>query len=162
MITMAMALTPKVLIADEPTSSVDVTLEAAILEELKRLRLEHRMSMILISHNLGVIAKMANQVAVMYAGCIVETADVVPLFHRAFHPYTAGLLASVINLNQATRGRAYAIRGVPPDPVNLPDQCPFLPRCHKAISECRLEPQPVLRELEPGHWVACYNPMAQF
>lgn len=159
MITMAMALGPKILIADEPTSSLDVTIEASILEELRRLKEQNHMSLLLISHNLGIIAKMADHVAVMYAGSVVERADVIPLFQRPLHPYTAGLLAAVTRLDDVERGRAFSIRGSPPDPVDLPDQCAFLPRCHKAINDCRLEPRPALRELESGHWVACYNPI---
>ena len=158
MLSMALALRPKVIIADEPTSSLDVTLQAEILERLKHFCKELRSSMILITHDMGIVAQMADNVAVMYAGSIVEYTDVRTLFKRARHPYMWGLFQSLPRLDQPER-RFEPIAGNPPDMVNLPGQCTFLPRCPKVLSECRLEPMPALEDVEPGHKVACYNAM---
>ena len=156
LISMALALRPKVLIADEPTSNLDVTLQAEILKRLKEFCKELHSSMILITHDMGIVAQMADEVAVMYAGTIVEFAEVQTLFQRPRHPYMWGLFQSLPRLDQPDR-RFQPLRGTPPDLMNLPGQCPFLPRCPKAVVRCRLEPMPPLEELEPGHKVACYN-----
>ena len=156
LLSMALALNPKVLIADEPTSSLDVTLQAEILSLLKSFCKEQYASMILITHDMGVVAQMADEVGVMYAGAIVELADVHTLFRRPLHPYTRGLLDSVPRLDGTVR-RFQSIKGDPPDLLSLPDECPLLPRCPKAINTCRLEPIPPLEEVEIGHRVACYN-----
>ena len=153
---MALALKPKVLIADEPTSNLDVTLQAEILGRLKSLCKELHSSMILITHDMGIVARMADQVAVMYAGAIVEFAGVHSLFKRPLHPYTWGLFQALPRLDASNR-RFQTVRGNPPDMLNLPGQCPFLPRCPKATNRCRLEPAPPLEEVEQGHRVACYN-----
>ena len=155
-LSMAMALRPKVIIADEPTSSLDVTLQAEILDILKKYCRESRASMILITHDMGVVAQMADDVAVMYAGDIVEYARVYDLFKTPHHPYTWGLLQSVPRLDRPDM-RMEPIKGSPPDMVNMPDQCPFVPRCPKANNTCRLEPRPQLQEVAHGHRVACYN-----
>ena len=107
---------------------------------------------------MGVVAHMGNQVGVMYAGTVVESAEVLPLFKEPRHPYTWGLIQALPRLDDA-RKRLEPLRGVPPDMVNLPEQCPFLPRCPKAVNSCRLEHRPLMQELEPGHEVACYNPV---
>lgn len=156
MIAMALALKPKVLIADEPTSGLDVTLQAEILRRLKGFCKEFRASMILITHDMGIVAEMANEVAVMYAGSIVESGQVRAAFDRPLHPYMWGLMQSIPRLDQPDR-RFRPIAGDPPDMMNLPGGCPFLPRCHKAVNRCRLEPRPRLREVEQEHSVACYN-----
>ena len=156
MLSMSLALRPKVLIADGPTSSLDVTLQAEILRRLKSLCKELRSSMILITHDMGIVAQMADEVAAMYAGTIVEFAEVHTLFRRPQHPYMWGLFQSLPRLDRANQ-RFQPIRGIPPDMTNLPGQCAFLPRCPKAISRCRLEPRPPLEEVESGHNVACYN-----
>ena len=156
MLSMALALQPKVLIADEPTSSLDVTLQAEILERLKHFCKELHSSMILITHDMGIVAQMADEVAVMYGGTIVEYSEVRTLFRRPQHPYMWGLLQSIPRLDRPDR-RFQPLRENPPDLVNLPDQCPFLPRCIKAMNTCRLEAAPPLEEVEPGHEVACYN-----
>ncbi len=156
MIAMALSLRPKVLIADEPTSSLDVTLQAEILKRLKSFCKELRSSMILITHDMGIVAQMADEVAVMYAGAVVEYTDVRSLFRRPKHPYMWGLFQSLPRMDGPNR-RFQPINGNPPDMMNLPGQCAFLPRCPKAISRCRLEPSPPLEELETGHRVACYN-----
>lgn len=153
---MALALRPKVLIADEPTSSLDVTLQAEILRRLKDYCKELHSAMILITHDMGVVAQMADEVAVMYAGSIVEFAEVRTLFRRPHHPYIWGLFQSLPRLDGPNR-RFQPISGNPPDLMSLPEECPFLPRCHKATNRCRLEPRPHLKEIEPAHKVACYN-----
>jgi oligopeptide/dipeptide ABC transporter ATP-binding protein len=164
MIAIAIALDPKVLILDEPTSALDVTVQAAILEDLRQLQAQKGTAIMLITHDLGVVAQMADEVAVMYAGYFAETGDVHTLFGRPRHPYTWSLLASRprwdVDRNEA--GRLIAIRGAPPSLIDLPDECPFIPRCPKATSLCRTEPMPALSPIEgDGHLVACYNPMYQ-
>lgn len=156
MLAMALAPGPRVLIADEPTSNLDVTLQAEILQRLKRLQRERNASILLITHDMGVVAQMADRVAVMYAGTVVEEAEVVQLFRRPRHPYTWGLFQALPRLDNPGR-RLVAMRGMPPNLVNLPEQCPFLPRCPKATNTCRLSPRPTLQEVSPGHRVACYN-----
>ncbi|MDO8531704.1 MAG: ABC transporter ATP-binding protein [Dehalococcoidia bacterium] len=158
MLAIALVLEPQVLIADEATTNLDVTLQADILAQLRRLKAERDSSIIIISHDLGVIARMADEVAVMYAGHIVEQADTVSIFHKPAHPYTSGLLQAVTRLDRPGR-HLTALPGMPPSLVDLPDQCAFIPRCHKARNECRLNPHPPLREREPGHMAACYNPV---
>jgi oligopeptide/dipeptide ABC transporter ATP-binding protein len=156
MIAMAMAWNPKVLIADEITSNLDVTLQADVLDRLKRLQAERHSAIVLITHDMGVIAQVSENVAVMYAGSIVEYTDTPHLFQRPHHPYTWALLQSIPRLDQPTR-TLHPIHGSSPNLIDLPDQCPYLPRCPKASNECRLSPKPALREVEPGHYVACYN-----
>ncbi|MBI4298682.1 MAG: ABC transporter ATP-binding protein [Chloroflexi bacterium] len=157
MLAIALAMNPKILIADEPTSNLDVTLQAEILLRLKRLKEEQGSSIILITHNMGVIAQMADEVAVMYAGAIVEYASTRNLFQRPSHPYTWALFQTLPRLDGDPNRQLKPLRGTPPSLIDLPDQCPFLPRCPKAINTCRLDPQPALVEIEPNHYVACYN-----
>jgi peptide/nickel transport system ATP-binding protein len=159
MIAMATALNPAVLIADEPTSALDVTIQAAILEDLRRLQERSGTSILLISHDLGVVAQMADEVAVMYAGSVVESGDVRTVFERSRHPYTWGLLGSRPRWDRERRKPLPVIRGTPPNLAELPEECPYLPRCPKATSVCRSDPAPALDEIEPGHLVACYNPV---
>jgi len=156
MIAIATVLDPRIIVADEPTASLDVTIQAAILEELGRLKAEREVSIILITHDLGVVAQMADEVAVMYAGRIVESGRVGEVFQRPRHPYTWALLSALPRLD-GSQGPLHAIKGSPPDLGKLPPECAFLPRCHKAVSACRQEPWPPLKELSPGHWVACFN-----
>ena len=155
---MALVLGPKLLIADEPTSGLDVTLQAEILDRLKRLCVDQHASILLITHDMGVVAHMARDVGVIYAGTMVESGPVLPVFKEAQHPYTWSLLQSVTRLDVVDKD-LQPMRGVPPDMVNLPEECPLLPRCNKALSRCRVEPKPALAEIGPGHTVACYNPM---
>ena len=157
-LSMAVVLRPKVLIADEPTSNLDVTLQAEILTRLKDFCKSRRSSMILITHDLGVVAQMADEVAVMYAGAIVEYASVHSLFRWPRHPYMWGLFQSLPRLDKPDQ-RFQPIGGNPPDLMKLPEECPYLPRCPKAINRCRIEPKPPLEEVEDGHTVACYNSM---
>lgn len=158
MMAIALVMRPKLLIADEATSSLDVTLQAEILERLKGLCQDFGSAILLITHDMGIVAHMADQVGVMYAGTLSESAEVLSIFHDPRHPYTWSLLQSLPRLDDA-RKKLQPLRGTPPDMMNLPEQCPFLPRCSKAISRCRVERRPLLQELAPGHGVACYNPM---
>jgi oligopeptide/dipeptide ABC transporter ATP-binding protein len=158
MLAIALVLRPRVLIADEPTSGLDVTLQAEILERLKALCREHGSSILLITHDMGIVASMAQKVGVIYAGTVVETSKVIPLFKEPQHPYTWSLLKTLPRLDDVDR-RLEPLRGVPPDMIDLPEECPFLPRCHKALSRCRVEHRPPLEEVASEHMVACYNPM---
>ncbi|MFQ5473999.1 MAG: oligopeptide/dipeptide ABC transporter ATP-binding protein, partial [Dehalococcoidia bacterium] len=126
---------------------------------LVRLQERYGISIILIAHDLGVVAQMADEVAVMYAGSIVESAKVDTLYNRPRHPYTSSLLASRPRWDRESSEPLVAIRGTPPSLIDLPDECAFLPRCHKAINACRTSPRPDLEEVEPLHYAACYNPM---
>lgn len=162
MIAIATALNPEVLILDEPTSALDVTIQAAIIDDLRRLQQQNGTSIILITHDLGLVAQMADDVAVMYAGSIVEYADVRSLFARPRHPYTWSLLGSRPRLDHDEPVALTVIKGTPPSLIDLPDECPFLPRCPKAISECRIEVMPPLSTIEDNdHLAACYNPIYQ-
>jgi peptide/nickel transport system ATP-binding protein/oligopeptide transport system ATP-binding protein len=156
MIAMATAWRPKILIADEPTSNLDSTIQADVLDRLQRMQKETHSAIILITHNMGVIAQMAGELAVMYAGSVVEYGDTTALFERPLHPYTWALLQSITRLDKPDRPLR-PIPGSPVDNIDLPDQCPYMPRCPKASNECRLNVRPPLREIEPGHYVACYN-----
>ena len=158
MLAIALVLGPRLLIADEPTSGLDVTLQAEILERLQRLCKEQHASILLITHDMGVVANMAHQVGVMYAGSIVETANVIPLFKQPQHPYTWSLLQSIPRLDDPGK-KLQPLPGSPPNMMDLPQECPFMPRCHKALNQCRVSQRPQLRELESLHSVACYNPM---
>jgi len=161
MIAIATALNPKVLILDEPTSALDVTVQAAILQDLRRLQQTYGTSILLITHDLGIVAQMAEEVAVMYAGSVVEYADAPTLFARPRHPYAWSLLASRPRWDREGEGRLPSIRGTPPSLIDLPDECPFLPRCPKATNVCRSEPVPPLAPVEAAHLAACYNPIYQ-
>lgn len=159
MIAIAMALQPRLLIADEPTSSLDVTVQAQILAELRRLRDQFGTAILLITHDLGVVAQMADRVAVMYAGHVVEQGTAREIFADPAHPYTEGLLATRPRLDGAEAGRLRAIRGGHGDDYDTGELCPFLPRCHKALVVCRTEPMPPLVTVEERHPAACYNPV---
>jgi peptide/nickel transport system ATP-binding protein/oligopeptide transport system ATP-binding protein len=153
MIAMALACEPRLLIADEPTTALDVTVQAQILDLLRDLQADTGMSIILITHDLGVVAEMADEVAVMYSGRVVERAPARALFEDPQHPYTLGLLGSVPRLDEE-RDRLLAIEGSVPPPFALPPGCRFAPRCPFAIEACRAAPPP-LRALAPDHHVAC-------
>jgi peptide/nickel transport system ATP-binding protein/oligopeptide transport system ATP-binding protein len=161
MIAIATALNPEVLILDEPTSALDVTIQAAIIDDLQKLQQQFGTSIILITHDLGLVAQVANDVAVMYAGSVVEFADVHTLFARPRHPYTWSLLGSRPRLDRDDHGPLTVIRGTPPSLIDLPDECAFLPRCQKATSECRTSTMPPLDPIENKHLIACYNPIYQ-
>jgi oligopeptide/dipeptide ABC transporter ATP-binding protein len=158
MIAMALALNPRLLIADEPTTALDVTIQAQILDLLRDLRTRMGTSIILITHDLGVIAEMADRVAVMYAGRIVEEAPVRDLFNRPLHPYTQGLIASIPVLGQV-KERLEAIPGVVPNLIGLPEGCKFAPRCQKRVehnlSICTQE-EPALQAVSESRQVRCW------
>jgi oligopeptide/dipeptide ABC transporter ATP-binding protein len=153
MIAMALSCNPALLIADEPTTALDVTVQAQILELMLDLQKKINTSILMITHNLGVIAEVADRVIVMYCGKIVESADVRSIFHNPLHPYTRQLLASVPHLD-LSQTRLQEIPGVVPNLYNLPPGCDFHPRCAEAAESCRMD-RPELNEMEPGHWVAC-------
>ncbi len=154
MIAMALACNPKVLIADEPTTALDVTVQAQILALMEQIKRERQAAVILITHDLGVIAEVASRVAVMYAGQIVEAAPVEALFETPLHPYTEGLLRSIPRLRHSSEGRLNVIEGTVPDPSRFPGGCRFHPRCPKRFDGCeRLEPQ-LLRQRD-GRRVRC-------
>ncbi len=161
MIAMALACQPAVLIADEPTTALDVTIQAQILDLLKKLQTEQDMGIILITHDLGVVAEMCDEVAVMYCGKIVEQADVYTLFSRPAHPYTQGLLASIPSLAPSqidlTQRRLATIPGVVPPLSRLPMGCNFQDRCPRADEACKSDP--VLAEVAPQHLAACFHPL---
>ena len=157
MIAMALSCNPSLLIADEPTTALDVTIQAQILELMKELQQRIGMALLLITHDLGVVAERADEVAIMYAGKIVERANAQAIFARPFHPYTVGLLNSLPGTGAKKKKRLDAIPGVVPSPLHLPNGCSFRDRCPKAQSVCA-ETEPPLVEKEPGHFVACYFP----
>lgn len=159
MIGIAMALEPRLLIADEPTSSLDVTVQAQILAELRQLKESSQTSILLITHDLGVVAQMAEEVAVMYAGQIVEQGTAIQIFKDPAHPYTEGLLATRPQLVGEPTRPLRSIRGPSPELETEDDLCPFLPRCHKALSRCRIEAAPRLATIDGRHPAACYNPI---
>ncbi len=154
MIGMALSCNPKLLIADEPTTALDVTIQAQILELMKKLKRDFGTAIMLITHDLGVIAEMAERVVVMYAGKIVEEGEAGALFADPTHPYTEGLLNSIPRMD-AKKGRLHVIEGVVPNPLYMPEGCRFNPRCPKAMDLCR-EQEPPLIELRPGRRVACW------
>ncbi len=158
MIAMALACEPKLLIADEPTTALDVTIQAQILDLLRKLVAERDAALILITHDLGVVAGMCERVNVMYAGMFMETGRAADLFARPRHPYTLGLLESIPRLDAARKGRLRPIPGTPRDMLRPPQACPFQPRCRFEVDLSSQEVPP-LRELEPGHMVACFNPV---
>ena len=152
-IAMALACDPELLLADEPTTALDVTIQAQVLDLIRDLRDKYQTSMILITHDLGVVAETCDNVAVIYAGEIVEYGDKRSIFKHATHPYTIGLFDSLPDINIKT-DRLKPIAGMPPDPTNLPEGCAFNPRCPYAEERCR-NAHPELKEIAPGHLVRC-------
>jgi oligopeptide/dipeptide ABC transporter ATP-binding protein len=155
MIAMSLSCNPKLLIADEPTTALDVTVQAQILELIKKLQKEFNMGMMMITHDLGVIAEVCDRVAVMYGGKIVEYADVDSIFHRPRHPYTIGLLRSIPRLGENVE-RLATIEGTVPSPTHWPKGCHFSTRCEWADDLSRND-EPQLVEVHNGHWVACWH-----
>jgi oligopeptide/dipeptide ABC transporter ATP-binding protein len=162
MIAIAISCDPKLLIADEPTTALDVTVQAGILDTLEELRDEHDMAMIIITHNMGVVAEAADDIAVMYAGQIVEQATALDLFDRPEHPYTEALLGALPKFEgDARHARLATIPGRPPDLLAPPEACRFAPRCRYAgMDDCNVVP-PELREVRPGHWVRSAHPACE-
>jgi oligopeptide/dipeptide ABC transporter ATP-binding protein len=156
MIAMSLACDPKVLIADEPTTALDVTIQAQVLELMKKLKDDHDTGVILITHDLGVVADIADRVAVMYAGCIIEQAPRDELFADPQHPYTWGLLGSVPRVDRTRQSKLRPIEGAPPSLTALPQGCRFRPRCSQAFDKC-IEIPPLTQRVEtPGHTDACW------
>jgi len=163
MIAIAISCNPRLLIADEPTTALDVTVQAGVLDLLDELRVQHNMTMMMISHNMGVIAETADDVLVMYAGQVVEQAPVIDLFDRPEHPYTEALLASLPHLEgeDVRDRRLVSIPGRPPDLLAPPEACRFAPRCaYAGTDDCSVVP-PELRELRTGHWVRSSHPVSE-
>ncbi len=162
LIAMALSCSPRLLIADEPTTALDVTIQAQIIELMKALKDRLGMSIILISHDFGVVAGICRRVMVMYGGIIVEQGKVDEIFYKPAHPYTIGLLKSIPGANPG-KGRLKPIDGQPPDMLKSPEGCPFVQRCPRAMVICTIR-MPGYRELEPGHGTACwlhYNNLIQ-
>jgi peptide/nickel transport system ATP-binding protein len=157
MIAMALSCNPRLLIADEPTTALDVTIQAQILELIEELQQKLGMALLLITHDLGVVAERADEVSIMYGGIIVERTSAREIFRRPLHPYTVGLLNSLPGAGEHKKQRLAAIPGVVPSPLDLPSGCRFRDRCPRAKEVCA-GVQPPLAELEPGHWAACYFP----
>jgi peptide/nickel transport system ATP-binding protein len=161
MIAIALACGPKMLFADEPTTALDVTVQAQILDLLQALQRDRQMAMILVTHDLGVVAGRAHDIAVMYAGQIVEQASAEALFARVRHPYTEALLKSIPKLEMSKHTRLEAIGGRPPDLVDLPPGCKFAPRCPYAQDKCRQEEPALLPDADdPTHLVRCHFPVS--
>jgi len=155
MIAMALSCNPELLIADEPTTALDVTIQAQILDLINKLKRELGTAVIIITHDLGVVAGMSDRVLVMYAGHVVETADTYEVFGNPRHPYTLGLMRSIPRVDARERRKLNPIRGLPPDLIDLPDMCPFVPRCDYAQPRCE-EGRPPLRTVGPNHQAACW------
>jgi oligopeptide transport system ATP-binding protein len=146
---------PDLIIADEPTTALDVTIQAQLLELLRQQVERHRTALMLITHNLGIVARYADRVNVMYAGRIVESASADELYAQARHPYTIGLLRSVPRLDRPTADKLVPIQGQPPDPLDMPQGCAFRPRCPFAVARCSVEAPP-LRRVSGTHAAACW------
>jgi oligopeptide/dipeptide ABC transporter ATP-binding protein len=157
MIAIALACNPEVVIADEPTTALDVTIQAQILDLMNKLRQESGASILLITHDFGVVSEMAHWVIVMYAGEIVERASAADLFDGPKHPYTVALMASLPNMDDTPRvnRKLRAIPGMIPSLIGLPKGCVFRDRCPRAFEPC-MERNPVLLEVAPEHWVSCW------
>jgi oligopeptide transport system ATP-binding protein len=155
MIAMALSCDPKLLIADEPTTALDVTIQAQILDLIGQLRKDLGMAVIMITHDLGVVAGVADKINVMYAGYIVESAPAEELFSKPRHPYTLGLLRSIPRIDEPRKEKLIPIEGLPPDLIDAPQGCPFVPRCTYKIDRC-VEENPSLEPFELGHSIACW------
>jgi oligopeptide/dipeptide ABC transporter ATP-binding protein len=153
MIAMALSCRPSLLIADEPTTALDVTVQAQILDLMNSLKDRFNMAIWIITHNLGVVAEMADRVAVMYMGRVVESGDVRTIFHQPLHPYTVGLLQSIPHIGAQIKNRLVPIPGSVPDPFSIPAGCAFRTRCPAIAAHCQAE-APMI-EVEPGHYVRC-------
>lgn len=157
-IAIALACDPALLIADEPTTALDVTIQAQVIDLIKNLQKAVNTSLLLITHDLGIVAEICDDVAIMYAGRVVEYSDIAQLYGKPMHPYTQGLFDAVPRLDSKPGGRLKIIQGLMPDPTDLPKGCSFSPRCPYVQDVCREAPCG-LREYEPGHFVDCYFPL---
>ncbi|HVN71437.1 MAG TPA: ABC transporter ATP-binding protein [Desulfomonilia bacterium] len=155
MVSMGLSCNPRLIIADEPTTALDVTIQAELLDLMKKLTRDHFTALIIITHNLGIVARYADKVIVMYAGRIVEKALTRELYRSPLHPYTIGLMESVPRLDQDIKQKLRPIEGQPPDLAYLPSGCSFHPRCRRAMERCRRE-SPTLREVSDNHEAACW------
>jgi oligopeptide/dipeptide ABC transporter ATP-binding protein len=160
MIAMALACEPKLLIADEPTTALDVTIQAQILDLLRALVADRDTALIMITHDLGVVAGMCERVHVMYGGMVMETGSAEDVFRSPRHPYTLGLLQSVPRLDTPRGRKLHPIEGAPRDMLRAPSACPFAPRCAYEVEQSRLQVPPLV-EIAPGHKVACFNPVPE-
>ncbi len=156
MIAMALSCNPRLIIADEPTTALDVTIQAQILELMKSLTTEFGVALIVITHNLGVVARYADRMNIMYAGKIIERGSAMEIYANPRHPYTIGLLHSVPRLDQPRREKLDPIEGQPPDLINIPEGCSFRDRCRWAIDKCAIEAPPLMPTSD-GHWSACWR-----
>ncbi len=159
LIAMALACNPKLLIADEPTSALDVTIQAQVLDLINGLRERLGMSLLLITHDLGVVAETCDRVMIMYAGSIVESGTIRAVYKNIKHPYTKGLFGSIPRLDIES-DRLEPIKGMMPDPSNLPEGCAFCERCPNAVEACKTQ-RPKLEDIGDGHLVACFNPLKE-
>ena len=159
MVAMALSCNPRILIADEPTTSLDVTTQAQLLELMKVMVGDFNSSLILVTHNLGVVARYAQRIYIMYAGRIVESGRCKDIFGKPRHPYTIGLLSCVPRIDEKEGKTLSSIKGLPPDLIDMPRNCAFLPRCSYAIERCRVEPWPDLEPVGDDHFTRCFvNP----
>ena len=156
MIAMGLSCNPRILIADEPTTALDVTTQAQLLELMKDMVERFQASLILVTHNLGVVARYANRIYVMYAGRVVEAGTTKDIFAHPHHPYTIGLLKCVPRLDEEQGRKLVPIVGMPPNLINMPPTCAFLPRCPHKVERCRREPWPKLRRIHGQHYASCY------
>ncbi len=153
---MVLAAEPSVIIADEATTALDVTTQAQLLEMIRDQAKEQGIAVVIVTHNLGVVARYAERIYVMYAGNVVETADTLTVFKNPQHPYTRGLLKAIPRLNDQKGRILYPIDGLPPSPMERPNYCPFYNRCKNSDGTCEQKEKPELKEIEPGHWIACW------
>ena len=156
MIAMGLSCNPRMLIADEPTTALDVTTQAQLLELMKAMVDRFNSSLVIVTHNLGVVARYAQRIYIMYAGRIVESGACKDIFRAPRHPYTIGLLRCVPRLDEAVGTKLVPIKGLPPNLINMPKTCAFLPRCPYAIEKCKVEPWPDLRLVGNQQYIRCY------
>jgi len=156
MIAMALSCSPEILIADEPTTAVDVTTQAQLLELMKDMVERFQASLVIVTHNLGVVARYAQRIYIMYAGRIVESGTTKDIFGKPRHPYTIGLLKCIPRLDEEEGRKLVPIEGLPPNLINMPPTCAFLPRCSYKVGRCFEEPWPPLRHLHDQHYISCY------
>ncbi|GAH20420.1 unnamed protein product, partial [marine sediment metagenome] len=156
MIAMALSCNPRILIADEPTTAVDVTTQAQLLELMKDMVERFQASLVIVTHNLGVVARYAQRIYIMYAGRIVEEGTTKDIFGKPRHPYTIGLLKCIPRLDEEEGRKLVPIEGLPPNLINMPPTCAFLPRCSYKVGRCSQEPWPPLKHLHGQHYISCY------